>query len=59
LVECPILTIEIYDLENDSKEENDIAITRADIVYKAKQIIKKEHTDSPVGDWNFAIKLKE
>lgn len=51
--------IEIYDLENDSKEENDIAITRADIVYKAKQIIKKEHTDSPVGDWNFAIKLKE
>ncbi|KAA3660254.1 MAG: N-acetylgalactosamine-6-sulfatase [Calditrichaeota bacterium] len=42
------LAIELYDLETDIQEQNDVAGAHPDIVEKIKSIMEREHVPSPV-----------
>ncbi|WP_417444464.1 hypothetical protein [Joostella sp.] len=41
-----ISTVSVYNLDNDPKEENDVANEYPEIIEKAFEIYKKEHSES-------------
>ena len=45
--------MEIYNLNDDPSEENNIADTHPEMIKKALEIIATEHSDSPIEKWNF------
>jgi len=42
------MTIELYDMENDIREEHDVAEQYPEIVKQMETIMRKEHTPSTV-----------
>jgi hypothetical protein len=44
---------ELYNLATDRAESHDVAAEHPDLVAKAREIIAREHTPSPVKEWNF------
>jgi len=51
------LTIELYDLETDIQEQNDVAVQHPEIIGQVKDIFKKEHTTSSTE--NFRMEVQE
>ncbi len=46
---------ELYDLDADLQETNDIAAENPEIIARVKEIISKEHTTSPNPRWRFSV----
>ncbi len=46
---------ELYDLESDKEETNNIAADHPEIIKKVEDIIKKEHQKSPNPRWQFEV----
>ena len=44
---------ELYNLASDRTESHDVAAEHPELIAKAKEIIAREHTPSPVKEWNF------
>jgi arylsulfatase A-like enzyme len=49
----PTAPLELYNLATDRAEAYDVAADHPDIVAKAREIIAREHTPSPIKAWNF------
>jgi arylsulfatase len=48
-------TFELYDLETDLGETNDVAAEHPEIIEKIKQIVKEQHTKSANPNWRFKV----
>ncbi len=48
-------TFELYNLETDITESDDIAAQHPEIIEKVKEIIKKEHVQSSNPNWKFKV----
>ncbi len=44
---------ELYDIDNDEKEENDVASLHPDLIEKFEAIVKKEHWQPTLVEWEF------
>ena len=49
------LDIELYDLDADLREENDVADEHPDVVARIGAIMKQEHTPSPIERFRFEV----
>ena len=49
----PDTPVELYDLRNDPNETTDLAGEHPDVAKRILEIMRSEHTVSPVPDWNF------
>ena len=48
-------SFELYDLESDKEETNNIAAAHPEIIKKVEDIIRKEHHKSPNPKWQFKV----
>ncbi|WP_374755177.1 arylsulfatase [Dyadobacter jejuensis] len=48
---------QLFDLETDRNETNDLAVKHPDILKKMDAIVKKEHTETPVKKWQFVSEV--
>ena len=44
---------EIYDLEEDISEKNNLSAQHPELVKQFEEIVKKEHQNSHIRDWEF------
>jgi len=51
----PNANFEVYNLASDRTESHDVAAEHPEIVAKAREIIAREHTPSPIKEWNFTL----
>ena len=49
----PNSPFELYNLANDRTEAHDVATEHPELIAQAREIIAREHTPSPVKEWNF------
>ena len=49
------MEIELYNLETDIKEENNVATTNPEIIQKIEEIMIIEHTPSPINRFKLGI----
>jgi hypothetical protein len=45
--------VQLYNLADDIGESRDVAAEHPELVAKAREIMTREHTPSPVPRWNF------
>ncbi|NQT40058.1 MAG: N-acetylgalactosamine 6-sulfate sulfatase, partial [Planctomycetes bacterium] len=50
--------IELYDLKSDIGEQTDVAADHPEIVEKMDRLLRDEHADSPLWDFNRAKRPK-
>ena len=49
----PDVPLELYDLEADPAESTDVAAMHPDVAARLLEVMRSEHTVSPVAGWNF------
>ena len=50
----PNARIELYDLERDPRESNDVAAANPQVVQRIDAVMKRSHTPSAIERWNFS-----
>ena len=53
LKEDPGAPWEIYDIKNDRNETKDISASKPELIKKFDEILKKEHLNSHIREWEF------
>ena len=47
--------LQLYDLNKDPKELNDVAANHPDLVYKMEKLLKKAHTKATIQRFNIPV----
>jgi hypothetical protein len=58
LLKQPVPSWELYDLSNDTNEQNNVAELHKDILKQFDAIVKKEHQHPVVNDWEVVDRIK-
>jgi arylsulfatase len=49
------MTLELYDLENDLREESDVSADHPEVVVEIEEIMKREHTPATIERFRFEV----